>query len=31
MEFERTKQERTEGKYQTLDYESIYKNATRIK
>lgn len=30
MEFERTRQERTEGKYQTLDYDYIYKNATRI-
>lgn len=31
MEFERTKQERKEGKYQTLDYDYIYKNAERIK
>lgn len=31
MESERTKQERKEGKYQTLDYDYIYKNAERIK
>lgn len=31
MEFERTKEERKNGKYQTLDYDTIYKNATRIK
>jgi len=30
MEFERTKKERTEGKYQTLDYDHIYKTAERV-
>lgn len=31
MESERTKEERKNGKYQTLDYSLIYKNAERIK